>query len=240
MSAISGKSPEALAGMDSAKREQLAATAALFPSEFEDSELGEIPRGWSVSTIGDEFSVTMGQSPPGSTYNEEGKGMPFFQGRRDFGWRYPENRVYCTEPKRLAEKGDTLLSVRAPVGDINKATSNCCIGRGISALRHTSNSEAYTYYLASNLKMQFENFDSEGTVFGSISQKNLRSLLIVKPADSFIVLFESCVGDIDKQIMTLEVENQTLAQLRDTLLPKLLSGELSVSAAQDFVSGVAS
>jgi len=95
--------------------------AALFPDSFEESEMGEIPKGWIPSNIGSEFNLTMGQSPPGKTYNETGIGIPFFQGRRDFGFRYPSKRVYCTAPQRLAEHGDTLVSVRAPVGAINLA-----------------------------------------------------------------------------------------------------------------------
>ena len=79
---------------------------------------GKIPKGWAVGSIDDEFTLTMGQSPPGETYNELGQGVPFYQGRSDFGFRYPARRVYCTMPSRLAKSGDTLISVRAPVGDI--------------------------------------------------------------------------------------------------------------------------
>ncbi|MEA1893786.1 MAG: restriction endonuclease subunit S [Euryarchaeota archaeon] len=90
--------------------------ADLFPDSFEESELGAMPEGWKQSTIRDEFDITMGQSPPGSTYNETGAGLPFFQWQRDFGFRYPANRVYCTAPKRIAEHSDILVSVRAPGG----------------------------------------------------------------------------------------------------------------------------
>ena len=95
--------------------------AALFPDRFVDSELGPIPEGWEVKDLGESFILTMGQSPPGSTYNEQGEGLPFFQGRSDFGFRYPENRKFCTAPTRIAQPGDSLVSVRAPVGDINMA-----------------------------------------------------------------------------------------------------------------------
>ena len=108
--------------------------ADLFPDLFVDSELGEIPEGWEVKTLRECMNLTMGQSPPGSTYNEHGEGVPFFQGRSDFGFRYPENRKFCTAPTRIAQPGDTLVSVRAPVGDINMAWEKCCIGRGVAAL----------------------------------------------------------------------------------------------------------
>ncbi len=216
---MEGRQPE---GMD-------AETAALFPDEFEESELGLMPKGWRLSNIGNEFDVTMGQSPPGDTYNQTGEGICFFQGRTDFGWRYPVNRIYCTAPTRLAKKGDTLLSVRAPVGDVNKAVSDCCIGRGISAIRHKSGCEAYTYYVLKNLAVSFVSFNSEGTVFGSINQKDLKSLRVIVPSIAVLKNYSSMVAPIDEKIRVLEEEIVTLASNRDLLLPKLLSGELTAN-----------
>lgn len=239
MSAISGKTDEALEQLQAEHPEyytQLKTTAELFPAVMQDSELGDIPEGWKPSSVGSEFDVIMGQSPPGDTYNEDGKGEPFFQGRRDFGWRYPENRVYCTQPNRIAKKGDTLLSVRAPVGDINKATSDCCIGRGIAALRHKSGCEAYTYYSIMNLSRNFKSFDSEGTVFGSINQKDLKALKVLKPPSSIVEVFTHAAGVMDQHILNFDIQTRILSQLRDTLLPKLLSGELFVDTAE-FVEG---
>lgn len=206
----------------------LRATAELFPAGMQDSELGEIPEGWNASKLCDEFDVTMGQSPPGHTYNETGDGVPFFQGRRDFGVRYPSNRVYCTEPKRMAKAGDTLLSVRAPVGDTNLARTDCCIGRGIAALRHKSGCSSFTYYSVLQLGQALSSYDSEGTVFGSINQKNLNSLLVITPPKEILSVFSQIVGVTDSRIKSLSEEASTLAELRDTLLPKLLTGELKV------------
>ncbi|MCS6954632.1 MAG: restriction endonuclease subunit S, partial [Bryobacteraceae bacterium] len=84
---------------------------ALFPDRLVDSELGEIPEGWGVGRLDEEFDLTMGQSPPGETYNEVGNGIPFYQGRADFESRFPKRRVYCSAPKKLAKRGDTLISV---------------------------------------------------------------------------------------------------------------------------------
>jgi type I restriction enzyme S subunit len=151
---MEGRQP---AGMDDG-------TAALFPAEFKDSVLGEIPKGWTAGTVGDDFDITMGQSPPGATYNEVGEGLPFYQGRRDFKFRYPIVRVYCSAPKRTAQYGDALVSVRAPVGDVNMAESVCCVGRGVAAVRHKTGSRSYTYYAMRSLKSYFERFESEGTV----------------------------------------------------------------------------
>ncbi len=105
----------------------------------------EADEGWETSTISDEFDFTMGQSPPGDSYNEKGIGVRMFQGNADFGFRFPQNRVYSTTPKRFAERYDTLISVRAPVGEQNMAKEKCCIGRGVAAIRHRKSKEFYTY-----------------------------------------------------------------------------------------------
>lgn len=233
MCAISGKTDTELDQLPPDQLDRLRTTAALFPDELVESDLGLIPRGWEASTIGKEFHATMGQSPPGHTYNEIGEGISFFQGRRDFGWRYPVNRVFCTEPKRHAKIGDTLLSVRAPVGDVNKATSDCCIGRGIAALRHKSGCEAYTYYTVKRLEQYFSNFDTEGTVFGSINQKDLKAIKIIRPKGKILIIFSKIAGDLDSQILNHEKQITTLAELRDTLLPKLLSGDLGMLAEKE-------
>lgn len=236
MQVISGKGEAELTRLQTEQPEQYAklrTTAELFPSAMQDSELGEIPEGWNPSTVGHEFDVTMGQSPPGDTYNEEGEGAPFFQGRRDFGERFPSNRVYCSAPKRMANEGDTLLSVRAPVGDTNIALTNCCIGRGLAALRHKSQSSSFTYYSVKQLGKELASYDSEGTVFGSINQKNLKALSVIKPCAQLVGAFDNYAGSLDKTIFTKSKESQTLKQTRDTLLPKLLSGELIINSPAD-------
>ena len=92
---------------------------------------------WQEVRLGDEryFKITMGQSPAGSSYNGLGKGMPFFQGKKEFGEISPTAKYWCSKPSKIAEKDDILLSVRAPVGPINIANEKCCIGRGLAALR---------------------------------------------------------------------------------------------------------
>src|SRR6266545_5983009 len=173
------------------------ATAALFPNEFEDSELGPISNGWRVGEVGDSFDLTMGQSPPGETYNETGDGLPFYQGRADFGFRFPTRRVYCTGPTRLAKAGDTLISVRAPVGDINMATENCAIGRGVAAARHRSGSRSYSYQFMLGFEEVFARFEAEGTVFGSIGKKDFHAISCAKPPRAVIAEFETTLSPVD-------------------------------------------
>jgi len=205
------------------------ATAALFPEHLEDSPLGHIPKGWKAGTVVESFNLTMGQSPPGDTYNEEGNGLPFYQGRTDFGLRFPTRRIYCSAPTRYAKPGDTLVSVRAPVGDINMANEECCIGRGVAGVRHKSGATSFTYHSMANLYPDFASFESEGTVFGSINKDSFEKLRFVIPPVEIVAAYERQAGPLDEQIRTLENQSRVLATLRDTLLPKLLSGELSVT-----------
>jgi type I restriction enzyme S subunit len=90
---------------------------------------------YSSSFLGKVANIIMGQSPPGSTYNENGDGVPFYQGVADFGNKYPSRRISCTAPTRFAEKGDILLSIRAPIGRVNRASEKCSVGRGLAIIR---------------------------------------------------------------------------------------------------------
>jgi len=209
--------------------------ADLFPDRLEDYEIGESPAGWSERTVDDDFKLTMGQSPPGETYNETGDGLPFFQGRADFGFRFPTERVFCTAPTRYAEAGDTLITVRAPVGDINMAAQRCCIGRGVAAARHKSSSRSYTYYFMLSLKGVFDRFEAEGTVFGSISKKDFHNLRRIMPPNELVDAFERLATPIDERIASNNRESITLSALCDTLLPKLISGQLRVKDSERFV-----
>ena len=207
------------------------ATAALFPDALEETELGPVPKGWRYSTIGESFILTMGQSPPGDTYNEAGDGLPFYQGRTDFGFRFPSQRVFCTAPTRLAEPGDTLVSVRAPVGDVNMALEKCCVGRGVAAVRHPNGCRSFAFYATRGLRSRFDLFDSEGTVFGSINKKDFQALPVIEPSGDVLVAFDEIAAPIDRRIVGNEEQIRTLATLRDTLLPRLISGQLRVPEA---------
>ena len=211
------------------------AIADLFPDSVEDSELGEIPKGWEAATVGSHFRLTMGQSPPGSTYNDVGDGLPFFQGRTDFGFRFPTRRIFCSAPTRFAAPGDTLVSVRAPVGDVNIAIERCAVGRGVAAIRHRNGSRSFTYHSMHNLGEHFQKFEAEGTVFGSINKSDFEKLPFVKPTGQVLEAFDRIASPIDDRIEVNEREATTLAAVRDALLPKLMSGELRVPDAERIV-----
>lgn len=206
---------------------------ALFPNKLVDSktEFGLIPEGWNPSSIGVEFDVTMGQSPPGSSYNEEQVGVKFFQGRRDFGFRFPSDRVYTTEPKRMAKSDDTLISVRAPVGDINMAMDDCCIGRGLGAFRHKKDLTSYTYYLMQSIRPVFDKYESNGTVFGSINQNELKAIRYITPDIKVLEEFEKVVGSLDKKIRANVLQNLNLTSVKEKILSRLMTGKIPLSKA---------
>jgi len=183
---------------------------------------------WKEGVIPDEFDFTMGLSPPGNTYNENEIGMPMFQGKKDFGFRFPTNRVYTTDPRRFAEKFDTLISVRAPVGAQNMALEKCCIGRGVAAFRYKRDKSyySYTYYKLRSLMDEIRVFNNEGTVFGSIGKRDFMSLDIIVPPKDLVDDFQSTVNPIDEKIVLNTNQIRTLELLRDALLPKLMSGEV--------------
>jgi type I restriction enzyme S subunit len=198
-----------------------------FPG-FDGELVDGLPKGWRMGNLGDEFNLIMGQSPPGTSYNEIGEGMVFYQGRTDFGFRFPTNRLYTTEPKRMAKPLDTLVSVRAPVGDINMANEMCCVGRGLSSVRHKSDAYSFTYYMMKNLEPVFNGFEGEGTVFGSINKSNFESIEIIVPSNEIIYEFETVVNPLDDKILENTKQIESLTQTRDTLLPKLMSGNIEV------------
>ena len=184
---------------------------------------------WAEGTLSDIADITMGQSPSGSSYNEDGTGTIFFQGRAEFGFRFPSVRLYTTEPKRMAHTNDTLMSVRAPVGDINVAHTDCCIGRGLTAIHSKNNHQSFVLYTMFSLKKQLDVFNGEGTVFGSINRNSLNDMPILIPSADLLDKFERIVVPMDKVIRNNYDEICHLQSIRDNLLPRLMSGELDVS-----------
>ena len=211
-----------------AQNKTLETTAqTIFKEWFGKYQIGdELPEGWRVGKLGEEFDIVMGQSPKGSSYNEDRIGTLFFQGRAEFTERFPQKRLYTTEPKRMAEINDVLVSVRAPVGDVNVASESCCIGRGLSAIK--SQNKSYALYKIKYLKPQFDLFESEGTVFGSINKNSFSNIEVIIPVRNKIQEFEDTISPLDEKYFNNLTQIQSLKQTRDTLLPKLMSGQLRV------------
>ena len=192
------------------------------------SALGPIPQGWEVKQLGDMCHILMGLSPKSEFYNQIGEGLPFHQGVTDFGERFPTDRIYCTVQKRIAEAGDILFSVRAPVGRINVAKKKIVIGRGLSAIRSKSGNQAF---VLQQLKDKFQEEDTMGggTIFNAITKADLLGVQLLKPTQSIVAKFEEAADPISLELANLTIKNANLQQTRDLLLPKLISGEIDVS-----------
>lgn len=198
---------------------------------FDETLKREIPKGWEVKSLNQVADIVMGQSPDGASYNLEQEGTIFFQGSTDFDWRFPNVRQYTTSPTRFAQTGDILLSVRAPVGDLNIAPFECCIGRGLAALRSKSGNNSFLFYVMKYFKTVFERRNTEGTTFGSITKDDLHSLKLVAPADNVLEKYNEIASKYDEMIFIRSQQNHQLTQLRDFLLPMLMNGQISVTCS---------
>ena len=178
----------------------------------------DIPVGWGVERLSSITKITMGQSPSGESYNNDGKGDIFYQGRTDFGFRLPSIRTYTTESKRMAKKGDILMSVRAPVGDLNISSSDCCIGRGLASIR--SMEASYIFYLMKDFKSLFDSNKGTGTIFSSINKDELFDLKVIY--DNVAAFsFNEKVCIVDKLIIKNCEEIEKLKELQSLLLAKM-------------------
>lgn len=176
---------------------------------------------WHRVKLSSICDVVMGQSPPSSTYNEEGKGLPFFQGVKDFGRIYPSTKVYCTaNTRKIAEVGDVLLSVRAPVGEVNVASERCIIGRGIAALRvktRNENDQRFLYYLMLFNKRVWRQLHS-GTTFEEITSEDIKDLEVFIPEN---ILerhkIAEILGSLDDKIELNYEMNKTLEAIAQAI-----------------------
>jgi type I restriction enzyme S subunit len=185
---------------------------------------------WVEGFIQDEFDLIMGQSPPGSSLNSSGIGISMFQGNSDFTFRFPKDRIFTVKPMRFAEKFDTLISVRAPVGALNMAKNKCCIGRGLAAFNYKFNKTyySYTYFKIKTLVDIFKEYNNEGTVFGAITKADINLIKVTIPPLSEVTVIENKIKFLNDKIIYNCFHSTILEKIRDLLLPKLLNGELKI------------
>lgn len=191
------------------------------------SSLELLPDEWKVSRLGDFCNFVMGQSPASEFYNNDRKGLPFHQGVTNFNNRFPDHVIFCTDLKRIADEGDILLSVRAPVGRINIATTKLVLGRGICSVKHKKGLQNYCFYLLKTIFSKEDSFGN-GAVFNAVTKNDLLRIKAVEPSFEICLKFQALVKPIDEEIKVLTTKNQLLQQTRDLLLPRLISGKLSV------------
>ena len=196
--------------------------------ELVDSDIGPIPEGWSEIRLAEACSLVMGQSPKSEFYNDIGEGLPFHQGVSDFGHRFPTHTKWTTADNRVAEPGDILFSVRAPVGRINVAPDRLVVGRGLSAIRAL---DGHQDFLLIQLKDKFAVEDSigGGTIFNAVTKKDMESIALLSPLNGIVGKFEAAVVPMADLVTNLTQQNIALREARDLLLPRLVAGTLDVA-----------
>ncbi|UOX32945.1 restriction endonuclease subunit S [Flavobacterium sediminilitoris] len=191
-------------------------------------------KNWQIKTLDEVCKIIMGQSPPSDTYNENAIGMPFFQGKAEFTDLYPIARKYCNKPKKIAEPFDILLSVRAPVGTTNIANQQCCIGRGLAALRFEN--YKYGFYFLRSIQYELDS-KGTGTTFRAISGETIRETLIPYPCietqQAIVSKIEELFSELDKGIEDLKTAQQQLKTYRQSVLKWAFEGKLTNDNVKD-------
>ena len=244
MSAISGKPEEELDTLPTEGFEQLAATAALFPDEMVESELGEIPEGWEMQPLSKLLTIIGGGTPKTSIEDYWGGEIPWFS----VVDTPPASNVFvvATEKNitaqglagssaRLIPKGTTIISARGTVGNLAIAGCDMTFNQSCYGLRGTGGGGDYFVYLTSQQMVDQLKSMAHGSVFSTITRQTFEAIQRPVPPPGVLTAFEGLVRGWFDAILSSVVESRTLAQLRDTLLPKLISGELRVPDAEAFL-----
>ena len=187
-----------------------------------------MPKDWTVKPIFKILKITMGQSPPSESYNQEEQGLPFYQGVTDFGTMHPNPTIWCTESKKTAQKNSILLSVRAPVGEINLTVTECCLGRGVAALYTLDNNLIYCYYLITQNKKRFLPY-SQGTTYDAINSSEIANIRLAHTTN--IVeqqKIASILSGVDAYIQINQEYKEKLERLKKGLMQNLLTGKIRV------------
>ena len=187
----------------------------------------QLPEGWVIKRLDEIADIVMGQSPPGSSYNEKGEGQPFFQGKTEFGEVHPTVRKYTTAGTKFAKAGDILMSVRAPVGPTNIADIDCVIGRGLAAIRAKSVvSQSYLRWSLKHLEIGIQS-KGTGTTFDAITGETLRGTLVAFPPideqNKIIEILEDHLSRLDVATQDLKRVKLGTFQFRKALLQTLMS-----------------
>ena len=148
--------------------------------KYKDTPVGKIPVDWQVVSLSKISEINMGQSPPSTDCNEQGDGLPFYQDNAEFGTKYPSPQKWCNRPKKMADEGDILISVRAPVGEINIAPHKCCIGRGIAAVKAKDVDDGFLYQSVLWRRKALQKI-AQGSTSQAINYRELSEMLILLP-----------------------------------------------------------
>ncbi|WP_347887905.1 restriction endonuclease subunit S [Nitrosomonas europaea] len=193
--------------------------------------MSDLPNSWIETALTNLSTIEMGQSPDSRSYNSEGKGLPFFQGKAEFQAVFPEIRKWCSEPTKVVERGDILLSIRAPVGPTNIAPEKSCIGRGLAGIRaETGVNQSYLYYFLKNIEPWLSE-QGTGSTFAAISGQFVREISCpVAPAAEqtrIVAKLEELLSDLDAGVVELKAAQKKLGQYRQSLLKVAVEGALT-------------
>ena len=196
----------------------------------------ELPNSWIKTELTNIATIEMGQSPNSSSYNSEGKGLPFFQGKTEFQSIFPEIRKWCSEPTKIVERGDILLSIRAPVGPTNIAPEKSCIGRGLAGIRVEAGvNQSYLYYFFKNIEPWLSE-QGTGSTFAAISGQFVREISCpVAPGAEqtrIVTKLEELLPDLNTGVTELKAARKKLAQYRQSLLKAAVEGTLTTEWRQ--------
>ena len=189
------------------------------------------PHGWQRCVLPDFTCIVMGQSPASKPYNHSGAGLPFFQGKAEFGDLYPTINMYCSQPKKIAKQGATLLSVRAPVGPTNLAQHKCCIGRGLAALHPCGEIEPkFLLYLFRSIEPVISG-KGTGSTFKSITKGFVEDLEFDLPPlleqHRIVARIEELFSELDKGVESLKTARAQLKVYRQAVLKHAFEGKLT-------------
>ena len=198
-----------------------------FPGHEHVRTIDGMPEGWKPRMLVELAEVRMGQSPKSQFYNNVGEGLPFHQGVSDYGFRFVSHRTYSSAPTKIAEAGDILVSVRAPVGRINITRDKIVLGRGLAAVRSRTKHQSFLFYALKN-HFRTEDIIGTGAIYAATNKKELEGQVFLRPPALLLKEFEDQANVIDLQIACLTRQNDNLVQARDLLLPRLMNGEIAV------------
>jgi type I restriction enzyme S subunit len=187
-------------------------------TEFKNTEFGKIPKDWEIAILGDEskFAVIMGQSPSSKYYNQEGRGNLFAQGKKEFGDLYITPTIFTTKCSKNAPPNSVLISVRAPVGELNLTKSELCIGRGIAAILNKSGNplhNRFMYYALKTLSEYLQILGERGTTYDSVRKEELDNVSFPYPSCSEQERITSVLSWFDDLIENKKRQNEILENI---------------------------
>lgn len=195
--------------------------------EMIDSELGEIPSDWKVGVLSDMTEIIMGQSPKSDTYNNNKVGLPLLNGASDFKNRNIKPTKYTSAPKKIGHNLDYVFGVRATIGLVTELDGEYAIGRGAGLSKNNEENREFIYEILNQAFTYFERIGS-GSVYVNISSKDLKQYKLVIPSKQVLMKYHYQLEPIFSELHNRKEQITSLTNLRDTLLPKLMSGELEI------------